>query len=143
MENTSERHIGAEPDCTGRFFHGFKGRLFRHACPDGAGPVAMLHTTYHATHHHVVPIAGEVADRYEAQGSESPSRFILRCETSGAGAVLTSYDDTTLLGYRPNLKPDLAERGSRRVRPVRRRKNRQEAGRAWGRQTGRPKSRLG
>lgn len=111
VENTSERHTGAaDLMAPATIFHGFKGRLFRHACPDGAGPVAMVHTTYHATHHHVVPssselsIAGEVADRYERRGRESLEiHFEVRDKRTGA--VLTSYDDTTLLGYRPNLKP--------------------------------------
>ena len=91
-------------------FHGFKGRLFRDACPDGAGPVAILHAVYHATHHRVIPsaaalsIVGEVADRYERRGRESLEiHFEVRDKLTGA--VLTSYEDTTLLSYRANPRP--------------------------------------
>jgi hypothetical protein len=106
VEDASERHIGAtDLVAPATIFHGFKGRLFQHACPEGPGPMALLHLVYRGNHHRSLPpsrdltIVGEVTGREERRGRESlVIHFEVRDKVTGN--LYTSYDDTTLLSYR-------------------------------------------
>lgn len=83
-----------------------KLRLYRHACPAGAGPSARIHYEYDCTVHEPVPVGaelevvGRVTERFTKRGRDHVVTDIeLRAVSDGR--LLVSYRDTVLLAFKP------------------------------------------
>jgi hypothetical protein len=82
-----------------------KLRLYRHACPQGAGPSARVHIEYDATIHAGVPVGvplrvrGVVAERLMKRGREYVIVDI-DLRTADDDRLLIAYRDTVITAYR-------------------------------------------
>jgi hypothetical protein len=81
-----------------------KLRLYKIACPAGAGPSARIHYEYDATLHEPVPTGtrivsrGSVVRRYEKKGREYVVTDI-EMRAADDGRLLISYRDTVILAF--------------------------------------------
>jgi len=86
-----------------------KLRLYRHACPGGAGPSARIHIEYDATIHAGVPIGvplrvkGTVAERLIKRGREY-TMINIELRTAGDERLLIDYRDTVIVAYRSSAE---------------------------------------
>ena len=92
-----------------------KLRLYKLACPQGAGPTARVHYEYDATIHAPVPVevplrvSGTVTERYEKRGREYVvTEIVLR--TAADERPLITYRDTVILSYKGKSEPAAAGR---------------------------------
>lgn len=82
-----------------------KLRLYRHGCPEGAGPDARIHYEFDATIHHEIragerlSVSGVVTERNVRRGRDY---VVMEIELKRAsdGELLISYRDTTILAFR-------------------------------------------
>jgi len=83
-----------------------KLRLYRHACPGGAGPDARVHYEYDATSHAPViagtrlSVKGTVTDRYAKRGRHHVL-VVIDMRAVDGDRLLISYRDTVILAYQP------------------------------------------
>jgi hypothetical protein len=84
--------------------HLSKLRLYKHACPGGAGPSARLHVEYDATIHAGVPVdvplhvRGVVVERETRRGREYVVMEI-ELRTVADDRLLVTYRDTIITAY--------------------------------------------
>lgn len=82
-----------------------KLRLYKNACPGGAGPSARIHYEFDATLHEPVPTgtritsSGKVVKRFEKKGREYVVTDI-EMRASDDGRLLISYRDTVILAFK-------------------------------------------
>lgn len=82
-----------------------KLRLYKIACPGGAGPSARIHYEFDATMHHPVPAGtrirsrGKVVSRYEKKGREYVITDI-EMRAADDERLLIAYRDTVILSYK-------------------------------------------
>ena len=82
-----------------------KLRLYKLACPQGAGPSARIHYEYDATLHEPVPVGtrvrttGKVVQRHEKKGR---TYVVTDMEMRAAddGRLLIAYRDTVILAFK-------------------------------------------
>lgn len=94
-----------------------KLRLYKIACPGGAGPSARVHYEYDATIHAPVPVevplrvSGKVTERFEKRGREYVvTEIVLR--TAKDDEPLITYRDTVILAYKSKgegKQPEMAQ----------------------------------
>lgn len=83
-----------------------KLRLYRHACPKGAGPNARIHYEYDCTVHEpvragqAVSVSGKVAERFARRG-RTHVVIDMELRDAGDGRLLIAYRDTVLLSFTP------------------------------------------
>lgn len=81
-----------------------KLRLYRHACPGGAGPSARVHYEYDATFHAPVragtplTVSGTVTERYTKRGRDYVVMAI-DLRAADDNRLLIAYRDTVILSY--------------------------------------------
>jgi len=82
-----------------------KLRLYKIACPAGAGPSARIHYEFDATMHEPVPLGtpiesrGKVVSRYEKKGREYVITDI-EMRSADDGRLLIAYRDTVILSFK-------------------------------------------
>jgi len=88
-----------------------KLRLYKLACPAGAGPSARIHYEFDATLHRPVPAGarirsrGRVVDRYAKKGREYVVTDI-EMRSADDDCLYISYRDTVILSYRQAPRGD-------------------------------------
>ena len=81
-----------------------KLRLYKVACPGGAGPSARIHYEFDATMHEPVPAGtrivtrGKVVSRYEKKGRDYVVTDI-EMRAADDGRLLIAYRDTVILSF--------------------------------------------
>ena len=82
-----------------------KLRLYKLACPGGAGPSARIHYEFDATIHEQVPVGtrvrseGTVVQRHSRKGREYVLTDV-QMRAADDGRLLISYRDTVILAFR-------------------------------------------
>ena len=82
-----------------------KLRLYKIACPEGAGPSARIHYEFDATIHEAVRAGtrirtqGKVVQRYEKKGREYVVTD-MEMRAADDGRLLISYRDTVILAFK-------------------------------------------
>lgn len=90
-----------------------KLRLYKIACPGGAGPSARIHYEFDATMHAPVPAgtrirsAGRVVERYVRRGREFVVTEI-EMRAADDDRLLISYRDTVILAFRQQAAEPVA-----------------------------------
>jgi hypothetical protein len=88
-----------------------KLRLYKIACPAGAGPSARIHYEFDATLHRPVIAGtrirtrGRVVNRYEKKGREYVVTDI-EMRDAGDDRLLISYRDTVILSFKQDQRKD-------------------------------------
>lgn len=82
-----------------------KIRLYKHNCPEGAGPDARIHFRFHTRHHRPIPVgvelevSGAVVSKEQRRG-RTHMKMALRVSVAETGELVTEAWDTAVLSFR-------------------------------------------